>query len=62
MMRNILKKGKAIPVTGCGDPLGFEISRLPLFLDSRLTYDGEVVSLMCLPPFTPRRIPSTHFC
>jgi hypothetical protein len=26
------KKGKAIPVTGCEDPLGCETSRLPHFL------------------------------
>jgi hypothetical protein len=50
-------KDKAIPVTGrC------ETSRLPHFLDSRLTDGGEVVSLMRRPPFTPRKIPGTHFC
>jgi hypothetical protein len=38
-------KGKAIPVTGC------ETSRLPHFLDNRLTYGGAVVSLTCRPPF-----------
>jgi hypothetical protein len=39
-----LGKGKAIPVTGSGGPYGCETSRLPHFLDTRLT-DGEVVSL-----------------
>jgi hypothetical protein len=55
-------KGKAIPVTGRGGPQGCKISRLPHFLDSRLTDGGEVVSLTCWPPFTPRKIPGTHIC
>jgi hypothetical protein len=38
------KKGKVIPVTGRGDPKGFETSRFPHFLDNRLTGGGEVVS------------------
>jgi hypothetical protein len=37
-------------------------SRLPHFLDNRLTDVGEVVSLTPRPPFTPRKIPGTHFC
>jgi hypothetical protein len=53
------KKGKAIPVTGRE---GCETSRLPLFLDNRLTDGGEVVSLTRRPPFIPRNIPGTHFC
>jgi hypothetical protein len=61
-MRNTLRKGEANHVTGCGDPHGFEMLRLPHFLDTQLTYDVEVVSLMCLPPFTTRKIPNTHFC
>jgi hypothetical protein len=56
-----VKKGKAIPVTGRGGPHGCETSRLPHFLDNRLT-DGGEVSLTRLPPFTPRKIPGTHFC
>jgi hypothetical protein len=36
------KKGKAIPVTGSGGPYGCERSRLPHFLDNRLTDGGEV--------------------
>jgi hypothetical protein len=39
----------------------FETSRLPHFLDSRLRDGGEVVSLMRRPPFTPNKIPGTHF-
>jgi hypothetical protein len=56
------KKGKAISVTGREGPLGCETSRLPQFLDNRLTEGGKVVSLTCRPPFTPRKIPGTHFC
>jgi hypothetical protein len=46
--------GKAVPVTGRGGPQGCETSRLPHFLDNRLTDDGNVVSLTCRPPFTPQ--------
>jgi hypothetical protein len=55
-------KGEVIPITGRGGPHGCETPRLPPFLDSRLTDDGEVVSLTRSPPFTPRNIPDTHFC
>jgi hypothetical protein len=50
----IKKKGKAIPVTGRGGPYACERSRLPRFLDSRLTDGGEVRSLTRRPPFTPQ--------
>jgi hypothetical protein len=44
--RNINKiKGKVIPVTGREGPQGCETSRLPHFLDNRLTDGSEVVSL-----------------
>jgi hypothetical protein len=43
------------------DPIS-ERSRLPHFLDNLLTDGSEVVSLMHRPPFTPRKIPGTHFC
>jgi hypothetical protein len=56
------RNGKAIPVTGHGGPKGCETSRLPHFLDNRLTDGAEVVSLTRRPPFTPRNIPGTHFC
>jgi hypothetical protein len=56
------KKSKAIPVTGRGGPYGCEMSRLPHFLDSRLTDGGEVVTLTHWLPFTCRKIPGTHFC
>jgi hypothetical protein len=36
------KKGKAIPVTGHEGPQGCETSRLPHFLDNRLT-DGNLI-------------------
>jgi hypothetical protein len=54
-------KDKAIPVTGREGPEGCETSRLPHFLDNRRTHGGEVVSLTHRPPFTPRKIPGTHF-
>jgi hypothetical protein len=44
-----LSKGKAIPATGHGGPQGCETSRLPHFLDNRLTDGGEVFSLTCRP-------------
>jgi hypothetical protein len=49
-------KGKAIPVTGRGEPYGCETSRFPHFLDNRLTDGGEVVSLMRRPPYTPQEV------
>jgi hypothetical protein len=41
-----------MPVIGRGGPYGCETSRLPHFLDSRLTGGGEFVSLTRRPPFT----------
>jgi hypothetical protein len=38
-------KVKATPVTGRGGPYGCETSKLPRFLDNRLTDGGEVDSL-----------------
>jgi hypothetical protein len=41
----------------------YQAAEAPIFfLDNRLTDCGEVVSLMRRPPFTPRKIPGTHFC
>jgi hypothetical protein len=40
------QKGKAVPLTGRGGPYDCETSRLPHFLDNRLTDGGEVISLM----------------
>jgi hypothetical protein len=56
------RKCKAIPVTGRGGPYGFEMSRLPHFLDNRLTDCGEVVSLTSRRPLLRGKIPGTHFC
>jgi hypothetical protein len=53
---------KAIPVTGPEGPQGCETSRLPHIQDNPLTDGGEVVSPTRRPPFTPRKIPGTHFC
>jgi hypothetical protein len=41
---------------------GRETSRLPHYLDNRLTDDGKIVSLARRTPFTPGKIPGTHFC
>jgi hypothetical protein len=54
------KKRQSYPVTGREGPLGCETSRLPHFLDNRLTDGGEFVSPPRRPPFTPRKIPGTH--
>jgi hypothetical protein len=54
--------GKSIPVTGRECPYGCETSRLPHFLDNRLTVGGDFVSLTRRPHFTPRKIPGTNFC
>jgi hypothetical protein len=61
-VRMIKVEGTASPVTGRGGPQGCETSRLPYFLNNRLTNDSEVVSLRRRPPFNPRKIPGTHFC
>jgi hypothetical protein len=55
-------KGKAIPVTGRGGSCSCETSRLPHFLNDRLTDNGDVVSLTRRPSLTPRQIPGTNFC
>jgi hypothetical protein len=47
-------KGKAIPVRGCGGREGCETSRLPHFLDNRLTDGGDFVNFNRRPPFTPQ--------
>jgi hypothetical protein len=55
-------KVNAIPETGHGSPKGCETSRLPHFLDNRLTDGDDVVSLMPRPQFNPKKVPDTHFC
>jgi hypothetical protein len=35
---------------------------LPHFLENRLIDGDEVVSFTRPPPFTPKKIPGTHFC
>jgi hypothetical protein len=45
---------EAVPITDRAGPWGCETSRLPHFLDNRLTDGGEVASLTCQPPFTPQ--------
>jgi hypothetical protein len=46
---------KATPVTGREGPWGCETSRLPHFLDNRLTDGDEVFIPTHRPPFTPGR-------
>jgi hypothetical protein len=48
------EKGEAVPLTGREGPWGCEMSRL--------TDDGEFVSLTRRHAFTPRKISATHFC
>jgi hypothetical protein len=55
------KVKRYIPATGREGPWGCETSRLPHFLDSRLTDGGAVVSLTPRPPFTPRKITGYSF-
>jgi hypothetical protein len=50
-----LYKGKSSPVRGRAGPYGCETSRLPQFLDNRLSDGCEVVSLKRRPPFTPEK-------
>jgi hypothetical protein len=45
----------SIPVSGRGCPQGCETSRLPHFLDSRLTDSGNDVNLKLRLPFLPGR-------
>jgi hypothetical protein len=50
----IITKNKIIPVTSRGSPYVCETSKLPHFLECRLTDGGEVVSLTRWSPFTPQ--------
>jgi hypothetical protein len=54
-----VEKGKAVTVTGSGGPLEFQTSMIPHFINSRLTYYFEVVSLTRRPLFIPRKISGT---
>jgi hypothetical protein len=45
--------GQLIAVTVCRGSQVCDMSRLPNFIESRLKYDDEVVSLIRRPPFTP---------
>jgi hypothetical protein len=47
-------KCEDIPVTGREGPYDWETSRIPHFVDNRLTDGGEVVSPTRLTPFTPQ--------
>jgi hypothetical protein len=49
------QKKESYRVTGREGPQGCETSRLPHFIDNRLTDGGEIVSLTRRPPFTPQK-------
>jgi hypothetical protein len=48
-------KGKVIPVTGCEGAWGYETIGSRMAVRFSALRDGK-------PPFTPRKIPCTHFC
>jgi hypothetical protein len=52
---SIIRKGKAILVTGREGPYDCETWKIPRFLDNRLTDGGEVVSPTRQPPLPPGR-------
>jgi hypothetical protein len=52
---------KAIPATGRGGPYGCQTSRLPHFLENRLTDGDEDVSLMGRSTFTHQEVSSYSF-
>jgi hypothetical protein len=55
-------KSKAMPITGHADPQSFDTSRLPHYLDSRLTDGCDVFSLTRQPAvLDPQEFPGTHF-
>jgi hypothetical protein len=56
------KRSKTLPVTFRGNRQVCETSRLPHFLENRLTDGGKVVSLKQGPSFTVRQIFGTCFC
>jgi hypothetical protein len=58
--RDVVKKGKAIPVTGRGGLQGCEMLRIPHCLGNRLTDGGKYVSLTHPPHFTPQK--HYYFC
>jgi hypothetical protein len=65
MTKGVIRHLKeAIPLKGNGGPKDFETSRIPHFLDSRFTDDGEIGSLKLRPRFITRNIDGTHshFC
>jgi hypothetical protein len=54
---------QAIPATGRGGPLGSETSSLPHFYKIGSQMSVRLAALRAgRPPFTPRKIPGTHFC
>jgi hypothetical protein len=55
--RQLINVSKSIPVTDRGGPQGCETSRLPHYLDNRLTDGGKVASPTRRPPFTLKNIP-----
>jgi hypothetical protein len=54
------KKRKVIPVIGRGGPYGCETSRLPHFVENRLT-DERLLCLLSGHTLNPRKTPGTNF-
>jgi hypothetical protein len=52
-IKDVLKKKKSYPCIRPWSPYGWDTSRIPHFLDNRLTNGGEVVNLKRRPRFTP---------
>jgi hypothetical protein len=61
LRRDKSRKSKATSVTGREGPECCETSRLPHFLDNRLTDGSEVVNRTRRPPFTPQEDSSYSF-
>jgi hypothetical protein len=49
-----ISKGKSVSVTGRPDPVRYETSRVPHFLDNQLTDGRDVVSPTHRQPSTPQ--------
>lgn len=60
-IRSVQNNCEAVPLRGRGDPVGCATSRLPYFLQNRLTYGGGIINLTRRQLFTLKKIPGVHF-